>query len=436
MGVMSSTRKDRRTRRRKLLGAGVRTVGRGVLRTVPGGDYVRSWQKTGEDWYDTLGNLRGAAMKLGQIASQYHDVLPSAITEQLARLQRDAEPWRFEDIEPVLAERLDPEQYARIQHIEPTALAAASIGQVHAATLDSGDEIVIKIRYPGIADAVDADIANLGRLLKWSRLLPARAGDIDAILTELRQRFGEETDYDLERANLAHLRTMELPGQVLPEPIPGMCADGVLSMTRVDAAAFTEADPDAAEILVEGVCRQVFTHGALHADPHPGNFGIRDNGEVAIYDFGCVKYLTLDTRLAMRDIVAAGLDQDWESVHAALEKLGGVPPNRWATDGAVYAELYQNFADIVLEALEAEPVYTFSDDGLIQRLRAELRASLTYWHYFNAVPETIFVLRTLSGLYWLLRQIEGQAPVLELLERIANNEFGPFDADESSTDQS
>lgn len=413
-----------------MLGAGVRTVGRGVLRTMPGGDHVRSWQKTGEDWYDTLGNLRGAAMKLGQIASQYHDVLPAAVTEQLARLQRDAEPWDFADIEPVLTERLSDEQYARLQYIEPEALAAASIGQVHAATLDDGEQIVIKIRYPGIADAVDADIANLARLLKWSRFLPARTGDIDAVLAELRKRFSEETDYERERANLEHLRDMELPGQCLPEPVPELCADGVLALTRLDAAPFAEAHPEAAETLVEGVCHQVFSHGALHADPHPGNFGVLDDGTVAVYDFGCVKYLELETRRTMRDIVAAGLDQDWPGVHAALETLGAVPPDRWAIDGDTYVDIYQRFAGIILEALDAEPVYTFDDDGLIQRLRAELRDSLGYWRYFNAVPETVFVLRTLSGLYWLLRQIEGQAPVLELLERIADNEFGPFEDDE------
>jgi len=394
---------------------------------MPGGDQVLSWKRTGEDWYDTLGNLRGAAMKLGQIASQYHDVLPPAITEQLAKLQRDAEPLDFEDIEPVLAESLGDAQYARIQTIEPEALAAASIGQVHAATLDTGAEVVIKIRYPGVADAVDADIANLGRLLKWSRFLPARAGDIDAVLAELRERFVEETDYDRERINLIHLRAMNLPGQVFPEPIPELCADGVLTMTRIDAAPFTEAAPETAEILVEGVCRQVFTYGALHADPHPGNFGILDTGEVAVYDLGCVKYLELDTRRAMRDIVAAGLDRDWEGVHAALEDLGGVPPGRWESDNEIYANLYQSFADIVLNALEDKPVYTFVNDDLIQRLRTELRTSLAYWRYFNAVPETIFVMRTLSGLYWLLRQIEGRAPVLDLLERIANNEFGPFE---------
>src|SRR5699024_10794930 len=88
--VMATDRHERRSRRRKLLGAGARSLGRSVRHTVPGYDRAKSWQKTGQDWFDTLGDLKGAAMKLGQIASQYRDFLPPEVAEQLARLQSDA----------------------------------------------------------------------------------------------------------------------------------------------------------------------------------------------------------------------------------------------------------------------------------------------------------------------------------------------------------
>src|SRR5699024_8101735 len=194
-------RKELRSRQRKMLGACVRSLSRSVLHTVPGYDRARRWQTTGQDWFDTLGKLKGAAMKMGQIASQYQDFLPPEVGEQLARLQRDAEPWAFERLEPVLKAHWNEEQFAAVEHIETEAMAAASIGQVHRARLTDGTRVAIKIRYPGVADAVDADIANLARLFKLARFIPARGTDIDAVMGELRERFIEETDY---RQELAH----------------------------------------------------------------------------------------------------------------------------------------------------------------------------------------------------------------------------------------
>ena len=167
-----SDKREQRTRRRRILGAGMRSLGRGVLQTMPGYDRAKSWQKTGQDWFDTLGGLKGAAMKLGQIASQYRDFLPEPLVEQLSRLQRNAEPWAFERLEPVLDEAWNDEQRALIAEIDEQAMAAASIGQVHRARLVDGRDVVVKIRYPGVADAVDADIDNLGRLLSLSCVLP------------------------------------------------------------------------------------------------------------------------------------------------------------------------------------------------------------------------------------------------------------------------
>ena len=138
-----SDKREQRTRRRRILGAGMRSLGRGVLQTMPGYDRAKSWQKTGQDWFDTLGGLKGAAMKLGQIASQYRDFLPEPLVEQLARLQRNAEPWAFERLEPVIDAAWSDEQRALVAHIDHEAMAAASIGQAHRATLADGRELSI-----------------------------------------------------------------------------------------------------------------------------------------------------------------------------------------------------------------------------------------------------------------------------------------------------
>ncbi len=420
-----SDKREQRTRRRRILGAGVRSLGRGVLHTMPGYDRAKSWQKTGQDWFDTLGGLKGAAMKLGQIASQYRDFLPEPLIEQLTRLQRNAEPWAFERLEPVLDESWSDEQRALIAELDREAMAAASIGQVHRATLVDGREVVVKIRYPGVADAVDADIDNLGRLLKLSRFLPMRGRDIDVVLDELRERFIEETNYRQELAHLEALRAIELPGFVLPEPVPELCTEAVLVTSYIESRPVHEAPPERGQTIVEAINLQVFTHGVLHADPHAGNFGVTADGSIALFDFGCTKTLDLDTRRGLRDVVAAALDARWEDLHIALEGLGVVPPDSWARHGEIYREIYASHATASLEPIRHQSPYVFTDDGLIESIRGEIRASLRHWKLFNAAPQLVFLMRTLSGLYWILRNIHAEADLHTELQKIAAGDYDP-----------
>jgi predicted unusual protein kinase regulating ubiquinone biosynthesis (AarF/ABC1/UbiB family) len=422
---MTSNSDESKRRRRRIIGTGLRTLSRGAMHRMPGYDRAKGWHKTGQDWYETLGHLKGAAMKLGQIASQYQDLLPEQLTEQLARLQRNAEPWDFTDLEPVLEGEWSAAQRAEIATIDETPLAAASIGQVHAARLTDGREVMIKIRYPGIADAIDADVANLGRLLKLSRFIPLRGRDLDALLEELRERFVEETDYRIELANLETLRTLPLRDFELPEPIAHLCTQSLLVTTRLDSEPLATGDPELGGALAEAINRQVFTLGALHADPHPGNFGITERGTMALYDFGCVKYLDRDTRIAMRDILAAALIDDWAGVHDGMERLGVVPEGSWARHSEVYREIYARHAESTLAPLRAHRPYVFDNDELIGSIRREIGRSMAYWPYFQTAPDMIFVLRTLSGLFWILRRLNARADLYGELERIVAGAYGP-----------
>ncbi|WP_158583403.1 AarF/ABC1/UbiB kinase family protein [Salinisphaera sp. Q1T1-3] len=424
---MASDNSDQtdKTRRRRLIGAGIRTLSRGAMRSMPGYDRAKSWQKTGQDWYETLGGLKGAAMKLGQIASQYEDVLPPQLTEQLARLQRDAEPWDFADLAGVLDAYWTDEERAMVAEIDETAIAAASIGQVHAARLTDGTNVVIKIRYPGVADSIDADVANLSRLLKWSRMLPIGGRDLDAVLGELRERFVEETDYRRELANLTTLRQLDLEGFELPEAIRPLCNEAIFVTTRLDSAPISTADPERGRDIVEAINRQIFEIGALHADPHPGNFGVTERGTIALYDFGCVKYLDEDTRIAMRGLLQSAFVEDWHGVHQHMEALGAVPQGRWAEDAEVYAGIYARHAASAIVPLRDHRPYVFERDELITSIREEISRSMKYWRYFRAAPDMVFVLRTLSGLYWILRSLHAEADLYDGLERIVAGEYGP-----------
>lgn len=420
---MSQDRRTQRSRRRRLLGAGARTLGRGMLRVLPGQDRARYWAASGADWFETLSELKGAAMKLGQVASQYSDLLPPQLVQQLERLQRDARPRAFEEMQTVLEATWDADQWRRVETIDQEAMAAASIGQVHRARLTDGSAVVVKIRYPEVAGSIDADVENLGRVLKWSRLLPVNGERLDAVLGEVRERLREETDYTTELSNLEAMRALELPGFVLPTPIESLCAESVLVMEEVVSTPFQalsnadQATRDAVgEQMVANQARQIFEHRLLHADPHPGNYGITADGDVALYDFGCLKRIERAEAEGLRAVLAAALAEDWPAVHDALAGLGIVEGDRYQAESMIYDDIYRRHRDAVLGPVGAQRLYDFAEGSVIERIRSETLADLKHWRRFHPAPELVFVMRALSGVYWLLRGIGARAPLHEMLE--------------------
>jgi len=408
----------------RILGAGLRTLGRSVLNRLPGGDRVQRtaqyWTDVGEDWVRTLGDLRGAAMKMGQLASQYADVLPPALADQLRRLQRSVEPLPFSAMQPLLEAHWTPAQKKRIRSVEPQAIAAASIGQVHRAVLSNGAPVVIKLRYPGVGEAVDADIEQLRRIIGLSKLLPVDAASIDLVMNEIRDRFREETDYSAELGHLQYLRKhAKLPGIVYPKPVVALCADGILVLSEEPGASLEEARDwpqplrDALGLtLSRWVARQMFVALAVHADPHPGNFAFRDTGDVVIYDFGCVKRLTAEVAGQVVLLLNAAHEGRWADLHQHLSTLGGI------SEGVTVQQLmsfYAELARLILGRLSEAETFDFGDTRFIDDIRGAIRRNLGLSFKFKPVSDLLFVIRALSGLYWTLRSLQARVPVIEVL---------------------
>jgi predicted unusual protein kinase regulating ubiquinone biosynthesis (AarF/ABC1/UbiB family) len=409
----------------KLMGVGARTVGRTLVKNLPvGGDQaeraLRYWTDVGTDLVDTLGQLRGAAMKLGQLASQYSDVLPPALAAQLRLLQRSVEPLPFSAIEPLLAEQWSDEQRAAFSVIEPTAMAAASIGQVHRARLTSGEAVVVKVRYPGVREAVDADLVQLRRLISASKLLPLDAQAMDRLMAEVRARFRDETDYAAELAHLVRLReTAAVPGVVYPVPHPDLCTAGLLVLSEESGATLEAAAewPQAARdalgtVLCEWMAHSFFAAHAVHADPHPGNFAFRQAGQVVVYDMGCVKLVPAAVVATTVELLNAGLREDWPSVHQALQALGGVAAT---TPLASVQVLYAEFTAAISQRLLADASFDFAAPDFIEDIRAVARRHWSQVFTFAPVSDLVFVLRALSGLYWMLRTLRAVVPVRRIV---------------------
>ena len=290
-----------------------------------------------------LGEMKGAAMKIGQMASFIDtDFLPpeyrEIYQEQLAKLRAHAPAMPWEQVREVLAEeyeRDNPEDL--FGSIEPEAYAAASIGQVHRATLRDGSPVAIKVQYPGVAEALESDLANAGVLVRLARAV-APGLDAKAIAAELRERVLEELDYEYEAQNQrAFARAYDgHPFIYVPKVHSELSRRRVLVSEFVEGREFEQVktlDQDERDIFGEIVFR--FCFGSIYhlqhfnADTHPGNYVLMDDGRVAFLDFGMTKRVTPgQIQLEQLAIDAASRD-DPEALRSELHDLGFiVDPDR------------------------------------------------------------------------------------------------------------
>ncbi|WP_158276737.1 ABC1 kinase family protein [Paraconexibacter algicola] len=300
----------------------------------------RQQLKSAQALVKVFAGMRGAAMKVGQTLSAVDlGLVPEEIRpefqEILATLQQGADPVPFRAIRKVVEEDLEaaiPDVFASF---DETPLAAASIGQVHRARLHDGREVVVKVQYPGIAEAIHADMQNLRLGLK---LLASIAPGIDtgAIADEIRERIAEELDYELEASNQRAMARVyrDHPFVVVPDVVMALCRERVIVMDFVDGRRFAEvrdlpaADRDRlGEILCRFYINGPMRHRLLNGDPHPGNALYLDDGRVAFLDFGFFKRLgDREVEHLVRSNVAT-YRGDADGLLDLIVELGALPPD-------------------------------------------------------------------------------------------------------------
>jgi predicted unusual protein kinase regulating ubiquinone biosynthesis (AarF/ABC1/UbiB family) len=285
-----------------------------------------------------LGQMKGAAMKLGQFASfidtefipeEYREIYQ----EQLAKLRTDAPAMPWEKVVKVLEEEYDGEPLSELfAEIEQEAFAAASIGQVHRAVLLDGREVAVKIQYPGIAEALDADLRNAGTIVRLARAL-APGLDAKAMAAEIRERMMEELDYEYEAQNQRSFARAyrEHPFIYVPEVVTRLSRQRILVTELVRGMNFEqikqlphEQRSRFGEIVFRGSLGSMFNLQHFNADPHPGNYILMEDGRVAFLDFGMTKKVDREQiQLDQRAFDAASRN-DPEAFRQALHDLGFV----------------------------------------------------------------------------------------------------------------
>ncbi len=248
-----------------------------------------------------LENLGPTFIKLGQVLSTRADLLPPAYLEALSRLQDEIEPFPFPDVQQIIEEELGARLSKAFSVFEETPLAAASLGQVHRAALRDGRIVAVKVQRPGVAETVAKDIEAIDEI---ARLLDARtdAGrryDLTGMVDEFRNAITLELDYVREADNLRMIgkNLDEFKLIVVPQPVDGYTSKRVLTMDYVSGTKVTAISPVAklelqrdvlADTLVQAYLKQIVLDGVFHADPHPGNVLVTDEGQLALIDLGMI----------------------------------------------------------------------------------------------------------------------------------------------------
>ncbi len=355
---------------------------------------------------ETLGSMKGAFMKLGQMASYLDAGLDPEVRRTLAQLQADAPPMSAELAASVVEAELGAPPDVVFAEWDPVPLASASIGQVHRAITPQGRAVAVKVQYPGVDDAIRADLDNSATLLSVIRLaFPSL--DAHAVVEELRSRVGEELDYDLEAANQAMFAEYYAGHPFID--VPGVVAD--LSTRRVlvtdlavgsryeEVLGWSQEERNlAGETIFRFVFGGLYEMHVFNGDPHPGNYLFRPGGRVTFLDFGLVKWFEPDeVELLAAMVRAAVTAPDAHELRVAVERAGFLRPDPVLGDEEV-ADYFRHYYELVLQ----DRSMRFSADYASETLRHFFDASSPVVKRANVPPSFVVLQRINLGLYAVL----------------------------------
>lgn len=383
-----------------------------------------NYTRMAEHIAETLGDLKGAVMKVGQIASQTQDFLPKEFSEALQRLQKEAPPMPFEVIAEQIESELGKPLGELFASLDETPYAAASIGQVHCGITHEGQAVIVKVQYPGVDESCDSDLKQLRMALRLSGLLKLPKESVDQLFAEIRVRLREELDYENEARNVALFRQFHRhdEGVLIPAVLTQLSSRRVLTMELVEGDHLSELTPEhysqdtlnaIGHRLFKTMADQLFRFQCIHGDPHAGNFAFRPDGTVILYDFGCVKKLKPEIVQAYRNAVVSALHEDYAALDRYLIDLGARVEAKPAVDEAYYAM----WRDILIQPFHSRDApYDFSAADLHRQVAAKTPTVFKYLESFRPPVESIFIDRMIAGHYWILKNLGVQAAFRNELE--------------------
>ena len=379
------------------------------------------FQDIGVQIADTLGEMKGAVMKVGQIASQYKDIFPPEVSRAIAKLQRQAPAMPFAEIKQQVEKELGKPLEQIFRHFEEQPFAAASIGQVHKATLPNGTEVVVKVQYPGVDEACESDLKQVRLALRLMGVLKVDKKLQDRLFKEIQDSLHEELNYEIEAQNLQVFKTFHqaLDSKIIiPKVYTEYSSRRILTLSLEKGESIETASTwdltvrnDIGRRLIRALGQEIFFLKRFHCDPHPGNFAFREDGSVIIYDFGGVKTLSSEIISHFKSLVRAARQQDITTIENHLMDLDAL-----AEKNKFPEELYTAWLEILLRPLMTH--YDFAENSAHHDGVKLVKKSLKYWDVFKPSPDTLMVNRTISGQYWNLIHLKVNDNLNDLFEEL------------------
>ena len=420
----------------KLAGMTASIAGKTVkssLKSIAGSDEDRQkarsemLQTIGIQIADTLGEMKGAVMKVGQIASQYKDVFPPEIAKALEKLQKDAPPMPFAIIKNQVEKELNKPLHELFLQFDEQPFASASIGQVHKAVLATGEPVVVKVQYPEIDNNIDSDLKQVKMALKIAGVINMDKALQDKIFTEIRDSLYDELDYTKEAHNLAIFAKFHSDddGLIIPTLFHSHSSKRILTLSQEIGETLETAshwDNDIKQKIATRLFRfsagQLFKLYRVHCDPHPGNFAFRADGSVIAYDFGGIKSYSHDEVALFHRFAIHCLKGDVTAVEQDLITLTIKKDNE-----PLPADFYYDWLQIGLKPygftqpfnLSQHKPFDFGNSQTHHDIMKQAKVSLKYWQSFQPSPKTMMLDRTISGQYWNLVNLGVTIDLSELM---------------------
>lgn len=417
----SSIPKSKVARAISLMGAGAKVSGNylryyGEKVTQGEGDRQKLHQSNAEDTYATLSHLKGGPLKVAQMLSIDKAMLPEAYAKVYSQAQYSAPPLSF----PLVVKTFRREMGLHPDEIFDTftrqAVSGASIGQVHKASKGS-QNFAVKIQYPGVADSMESDLRLIRPIAM--RLFQVTAQELDYYMEEVKERLLEETDYNLElkRALIQSRACAHLPHTFFPKFYEEFSSDKILTMEWVDGEPLDRfADQNISQEIRDRIGQALWdfyhyqVHELLifHADPHPGNFLIRDN-QLGVLDFGCVKQLDRDFHDLYFRLLDPTLDLKSNEFDELLRALDLILPSDSSEQANILTGLFSHTVDLLGRPFKTE-LFDFGDESYLAEIREFSEQSsrdqrLKKMSSARGSKDALYLNRTYFGLYGLLNRL-------------------------------
>ena len=370
-----------------------------------------------------LSHLRGAALKLGQMLSMDTGlVLSPQISQIFASLRDDAKPMPPKQLQTVLNAQWGPGWLKQFRRFDVRPFAAASIGQVHRAQTLDGQDLAIKVQYPGVRDSIDSDVDNIATLMRLPGLVPSGM-DLQPLLAEAKRQLHAEADYQAEANHLAQFGSL-LAGSdmfLVPDLHPALCTSQVLAMRYVDSApldSLTHA-PQAlrdkvAAALIDLVLREIFVFGAMQTDPNWANYRYcPPSGRIVLLDFGAVQTIAPSLAADFRALAQVALDGEPKATRDAMLRIGYFGP----TTAPHHQTLIQSMFDLAMGPLRQATPFDFGQSDVLEHLR-DMGLAIGSDRDLAHVPPaaTLFLHRKIGGMYLMAAKLRARVALRLMVE--------------------